>query len=112
MNWSDIEIIGQCDIKHIMILLIITITSVLKFSTNIIISIGASLIGQVIMSASTFITAIILYVFGLTFTYVIVNVYLFCIIFVSIDIYFYTNNTIIYFFSFNKQIFYTAFLHQ
>ena len=112
MNWSDIEIIGQCDIKYIMILLIISITSVLKFSTNIIISIGASLIEQVIRSASTFITAIILYVFGLTSTYVIVNVYLFCIIFVSIDIYFYTNNTIIYFFSFNKQIFYTAFLHQ
>jgi hypothetical protein len=57
--------ISQSDIKHIMTSPIITITSVLKLTTDIMASIAASPIGRdvilAIMSVSTFKTAFILY---------------------------------------------------
>ena len=59
--------ISQSDIKHIVTSRIKTLTSVLKLSTDIITSITVRLIGLfailVIMSVSTFKTAIILYIF-------------------------------------------------
>jgi hypothetical protein len=68
-----LKIIGSHDIKHIMTLLITTITSVLNVSTNIITSITGRLIRLaviVVMSALAFITAIIRYisVFALIFS--------------------------------------------
>ena len=57
------EIISQRNVKHIMMLPIKTITSVLKVSTNIITSIAAcSNRLSVIMSVSTFKNAVILYI--------------------------------------------------
>jgi hypothetical protein len=60
-----LKIIGQCDVKHILMSLIKTITSVLKISAYIITSITLRPIGLVailvIMSFSSFKTAIILY---------------------------------------------------
>jgi len=59
-----LKIIGQCDVKHIMTLLIKTITSVLKVSTHIITSLLACPVRLAailaIMSVSTFKTAVIL----------------------------------------------------
>ena len=61
-----LEIIGQCDVKHIMMLLIKTVLSVLKVSTCINTSITARPIGPsailVIMSSWSLKTAIILYI--------------------------------------------------
>ena len=54
-----LKIIGQCDVKHIMTLVIKTIASVLKVRSYIIISITAS--PNAIMSVSTFTTDVILY---------------------------------------------------
>ena len=62
------KIIGQRDVKHIMTLMVKIITSVLNVSTNIITSITVGLIRLAailsIMSVSTFITAVFLYVSG------------------------------------------------
>ena len=62
------KIIGQRDVKHIMTLMAKIITSVLNVSTNIITSITVGLIRLAailsIMSVSTFITAVFLYVSG------------------------------------------------
>ena len=62
------KIIGQRDVKHIMTLLVKIITSVLNVSTYIITSITVGLIRLAailsIMSVSTFITAVFLYVSG------------------------------------------------
>ena len=68
-----LKIIGSHDVKHIMRLLITTITSVLNVSTNIITSIRGRplrLAVIVVMSALTFITVIIRYisVFALIFS--------------------------------------------
>jgi hypothetical protein len=63
-----LKIIGQRDVKHIMTLMVKIITSVLNVSTNIITSITVGLIRLAailsIMSVSTFITAVFLYVSG------------------------------------------------
>ena len=63
-----LKIIGQGDVKHIMTLLVKIITSVLNVSTYIITSITVGLIRLAailsIMSVSTFITAVFLYVSG------------------------------------------------
>jgi hypothetical protein len=57
-----LKIIGQCDIKHIMMLPIKIIMSILKVLTDIITSITAHTIAiLVIISVSTFQTAVILY---------------------------------------------------
>ena len=62
------KIIGQRDVKHIMTLLVKIITSVLNVSTYIITSITVGLIRLAailsIMSVSTFITVVFLYVSG------------------------------------------------
>ena len=62
------KIIGQGDVKHIMTLLVKIMTSVLNVSTYIITSITVGLIRLAailsIMSVSTFITAVFLYVSG------------------------------------------------
>jgi hypothetical protein len=57
-----LKIIGQCDIKHILTLLIKTIMSVLKISTYIITSVVRLAAILAIMSVSTFKTAVILYI--------------------------------------------------
>jgi hypothetical protein len=63
-----LKIIGQRDVKHIMTLMVKIITSVLNVSTYIITSITVGLIRLAailsIMSVSTFITAVFLYVSG------------------------------------------------
>ena len=62
-----LKIIGQCDVIHIMTSLKKTIKSVVKISTYIITSITARNIGLpailVIISVSTFITAVTLYIY-------------------------------------------------
>jgi len=62
-----LKIISQCDVKHIFMSLIKTITPVMKISTYIITCITARPVGLavilVIMSVSTFKTAIILHIY-------------------------------------------------
>jgi hypothetical protein len=87
MNWSDIEIIGNPNTYRIMAVMMVEadiITCPIRLAPIL-----------MIMFVENFKTDVIVIISNIT-----------------IDIYFYTNNTIIYFFSFNKQIFYTAFLHQ
>jgi len=64
MNWLKLKIIGQCDVKHIIMSPIKTITLVLKVSTYIITSITAHPIRLaeilVTMYVSTFKTAVII----------------------------------------------------
>ena len=56
------EVISQCDVKHIFMSLIKTIMPVLRILTYIITNITTTPVGLVIMSDSTFKTAVILYV--------------------------------------------------
>ena len=71
-----LKIICQCDVKHIRILPIKIMVSVLNISTYIITSIKTRSLRLVIMSVSTFITTVILYIVSV---YLLWLLYIFCI---------------------------------